>query len=111
MKFSTTGFKRLRDAYTNKYEPESLRVLASAYWHALLYVTIFVVLSAACFGLWQFAGVFRTLPESPTLVPSGARAPIINHAQLEATVQGFKDRQERYEYLKVNPPQLADPSR
>ncbi len=111
MKFSHSHWNKVRDAYANRTEPESFRILARVYWHALLYVTTCIVLIAVSYGLWQLVAVFSGPKESPVLVSSEASPPLINRTQLETTVQGFKDRQAKYEFLKSNPPQLSDPSR
>ncbi len=111
MKFSHTRWNKLGDAYANRTEPESFRILASTYWHALLYITITIVLLAVSYGLWQFVAVFAIPEEPQMLVPSGTRAPIIDRAELEGVVEGFKDREGEYNSLRSNPPSFVDPSK
>lgn len=111
MNLLTRHWKRLVGAYADRYQPEGIRVLAYFYWYALLSVAVFVVLTVFTYGYFQFSAVKSGSNSQASVVSEGAMKPPLTREELEKTLQSFEERRTKYESLKSNPPQIADPSR
>jgi len=104
-------WKNLRDAYVNRYEPENLHTLAAVYWHIVLSIVALVIFGSLCYGLWQLVSIIGVSEEEVLpLSPQGGTS-ILKKDQLEATVNGFAEREALFNFLKNNPSRLSDPSR
>ncbi|RJR12906.1 hypothetical protein C4585_03025 [Candidatus Parcubacteria bacterium] len=104
-------WRKLRDAYANRYQPEGVRVLAYFYWYTLLLLIVFVVLVVSLYGYWQFKTILNSSTQGSQTIPDGATKPPVTEEELEGVLQTFEDRRSTYEALKQAPPKVSDPSR
>lgn len=112
MKFKIDTWTRIRTAYSYRHEPEYLRLLASYFWNMLLWMATIITACVVLYGSFQLTSVFEDTGNRSAKAPAvGTEAPILDRAQLQATLNTFTERQARYESLKANPPAIADPSR
>ncbi len=110
--FDKSTLMHFRATFEHRYDPEYVRAFADLYWRSLLLAACVVVAGAAIYGAIFF---FDALPSSNT--DTSATAPIISggsnldRAQLDATLNGFAARQEKFKSLQTGaiPPE-PDPS-
>lgn len=100
---------RMRDTWQYRHEPEKLRMLADAYWRALLFVAVLILAGLILYAGLKFYSMFVEPEANPLL--SGGGVILLDKADLQETVEGFQNRQAKYEFLKRNPPKIADPSK
>ena len=105
-----TIWTRARDAWSYRHEPEVLRSLADAYWRALLFVVMLLIIAIALYSGLRLFEILTSSEEKTALQRSGGGA-ALNRAELETMLNSFVEKEVRYEYLKKNRPQIADPSR
>jgi len=65
--------------------------------------------SAVLYGGAAFLSALKLDAGGGALLTGGGTA--LNRAELKATLDGFGARKERYEFLRENRPQIADPSK
>lgn len=112
MRWTTTIFSRMRAIWQYRHEPENLRALAEAYWRALLAVSLLVFLLLVSYAGAKFYEIFMEEgTKAPLLSGGGETIPLLNAKELEATIRQLEARKARYEFLKKNPPKIADPSK
>jgi len=99
----------IRDTWQYRHEPEKLRTLADVYWRTLLFAAASVLAGITLYAGLKFYTVFGEGGENPLLSSGGGI--LLNPADLQVTMEGFGKRQADYEFLKKNPPRIADPSR
>lgn len=112
MKFKIDTWTRIRTAYAYRHEPEYLRLLASYFWNMLLWMATIITAGVVLYGSLQLVSVFEDAGNRSVKAPAvGTEAPILDRAQLQATLNIFNERRAQYEGLKANPPDVTDPSR
>ena len=111
MKWIIHLWAHVRDVWSYRHEPEHLRVLAGAYWHILLITVACGAASVALYGGLQFLSVRGMGEKVVGSLPSGVASTPLNQKELQATLEGFDARKERYEFLRTNRPEIADPSK
>lgn len=109
MNIGTNIWSRARRAWVYRDEPEHARVLAELYWRFLIVFTVLIVAGFSVYGGYLFFSA-RSLEKEEVLL-SGAGIVPFNKAELRTMLEGFAERERRYEALKSEPPQIADPSR
>ena len=109
MRSITTIWKRLRDAWGYRHEPERLRVLAGTYWRFLLFIAACIIVSVTLYGGTKFFAAHGNSGDSDFTPTGGGN--ILKPAELQAVLDGFVAREVQYESLKKNRPSIADPSR
>ncbi|MBI2610600.1 hypothetical protein HYW60_01535 [Candidatus Kaiserbacteria bacterium] len=100
----------IRDTWQYRHEPEKLRVLADMYWRMLLILAALLFLLLAIFAGVKSYSIFEEEVETPLLSSGGGSIPF-NTGELESALEQFEARRTHYEYLKKNPPEIADPSK
>ncbi|MBI4079943.1 hypothetical protein HY414_01825 [Candidatus Kaiserbacteria bacterium] len=100
----------VRDLWQYRHEPERLRVIAEVYWRLLLLLSVLVLTGLIVYAGLKFYAVFSGGEENP-LLGSGGGGISLNAAELNETVTQFGARRAQFEFLKKNPPKIADPSR
>ncbi len=111
MRWVTHIWSSIRDTWQYRHEPEKLRLLADVYWRALLVVASLVFVSLVSYGGMKFYTLFDEGEETPLLSGGSSGILLLDPGALKATLEGFEARRTRYEFLKKNPPRIADPSR
>ena len=112
MKFKIDTWTRIRTAYAYRHEPEYLRLLASYFWSMLLWTGTVIIAAVIVYGIFQLFSVFEDAGNRSTKTSAvGTEAPILDRAQLQATLKTFIERQAQYELLRTSSPNIADPSR
>ena len=109
MKWINSTWTRVSDTWSYRSEPERLRVLIEAYWRVLLGTAGVIVV---CTVLYSFINLISALSRGngePTLSPGGPAT--LDRASLHAGLGAFAERETNYEFLKKNPPTIADPSK
>lgn len=110
MKTFNVIWRRIRDLYGGRYQPEGLRPLAELYWRSLLVVSFFAIWFAILYGIWDMTGVLSTLAASPDTSPPPPST--LNKMTLDALVQEFDFRQQGFDsFTPATAPAVADPSR
>lgn len=110
MRLNINILSRMRDIYTSRHEPESLRAFADIYWRATLALGLLVTTLVVVYGIWNLTRILGDLGAPPYATPPPA--PTLDRAALRDAVRLFDTRQTRFEELKKNPPASpADPSR
>ena len=92
-----------------RQEPEQFRALAEVYWRGLLFLAGIIILGALAYGSFKLLAILSENKNTDALPPEGR--PTLNRAELQAILDGFAGRKERYEFLKTNPPKVVDPSK
>lgn len=110
MKWIDPTWRRVRDTWSYRSEPERLRVLIEAYWRMLLGAAGIVMVCAVLYSSINLISALGRGKGEPTLSPGGGGA-ALDRAGLQATLKRFADRETNYEFLKKNPPTISDPSR
>lgn len=109
MKFTFINGSRIREAWDDRSEPESLRFLATAFWRALLLIAFLAILFAFWFGSQELGVVSRA--ESVTTVSPTIKQPL-DPAQIQSALNALSARQNDYQSLSQSPlPSVADPSK
>lgn len=90
-----------------RHEPETLRVLSTLYWLALLGVASLVMLGCLTFGFWTLINVLG----ADEMVVSGASLSTtpFTRTELQGALDAFRDREMRFEEQKGSAPAFADP--
>ena len=108
MKFGTP-FNRVRDIYTNRYDPEGARAFGRLYWHSLLVIVFLILVASMVYGEWDLYEVLRDLG---SVTSASSPSPSLNRTSLKTTIFGFDQRQRAYETLRTHSGvQITDPSR
>ncbi len=101
----------LRETYANRHEPERLHVLAYIYWYIVLSITALVILASLSYGLWQISSALTVSSQGDISALPKNGVSTLKQNTLESTIDGFRERQAHFDFLKSNPPRLSDPSR
>jgi hypothetical protein len=109
MKITSDILDHVRDIYTKRREPESLRPLAAAYWRTLLGLALLAVAGSILWGVVMLFSVLDDLGTSPqATLPTAA----FNRAALDSIVSQFTARQKALQDMETNPPTaIPDPSK
>ena len=99
----------MRYRWNYRHEPECLRGLVGAYWRTLLGAAGVLIASAVLYGGAALLSALNLDAGGVALLTGGGAA--LNRAELKTTLDGFGARKERYESLRENRPQIADPSK
>jgi hypothetical protein len=99
----------VRHAWSSRNEPESMRLLAGAFWEFSLLGAVFLVTGFALFGGLMFFAAFS--PDDEPALVSGGGGVMLNRVELKAILQEFESRAERYESIKTGRTSLTDPSK
>ncbi|MEK9154350.1 MAG: hypothetical protein AAB798_02675 [Patescibacteria group bacterium] len=110
MKIIDSTLMRVRDAWSNRNEPEHLRILLESYWRALLGMAGILIACAILYSAFNLFSVLSRGKNVPALSPDEGLV-VFDNQGLETTLDGFVTRETNYEFLKKNPPKIFDPSR
>lgn len=111
MRTIAAWWRQVSEFWFYRHEPEYAMNLAFAYWSALLMIAFLFVLGVLIYGGTQLASLFLGSKSSEAALIHGSGAVLLNRKELDATLQAFEVRKERYEFLKSNPPKITDPSK
>ncbi|MCE9541139.1 hypothetical protein K8R03_01115 [Candidatus Kaiserbacteria bacterium] len=104
----TSLWRRFRELYTFRHEPEYIRPLAEIVWRAILFCILISLMCVIAFSVTVFWGVIDTL----TTPASSVKPPVaLNRAALENMLTQITARRNTFESLKTNPGPVADPSK
>ena len=99
-------FTKWNEARAARHEPEARRLLARTYWAFLICSVTLVGVFSIGYGVWEF---MRPLEKSESEVVVGASKTILNRVELQAILDGFDLRTDRFEERRVAPA-VRDPS-
>lgn len=101
---------RIMNAYSNRHEPESVRILAVYVWRATVVMSAAIIL----FGVVQ-AGIHLSSANATIAEMSNAEVQEpslpLDRTALDALLLAFEARRVRFESLKTASSTVADPSR
>jgi hypothetical protein len=97
---------KIKDALEARHEPEAQALLAHAYWSALISLLALIAIGSVAYGAWEF---MRPLTQDISSVTVGSPKAPLNRAELQTVLDGFDERNIRFEERRVAPA-LADPS-
>ncbi|MDO8562046.1 MAG: hypothetical protein Q7S05_04465 [bacterium] len=100
----------VRDMYAYRHEPERMREFAEFYWRVLLLVASVMVILVITFGIMEASAVLELRGVSEGGGGISQPIPKLDKAKLKNTLYEFQSRQERFESLKAQPPEIKDPS-
>ena len=109
MKWINSTWTRVSDTWSYRSEPERLRILIEAYWRVLLGTAGVIVIYTVLYSSINLISVLGGGEGEPTLPPGGSAT--LDSVSLQAVLGGFTERETNYEFLKKNPPAIADPSK
>ena len=98
------------EAFKSRQEPESVHVLADAYWHLLAIVCILGTIAIMTFSFWEFTDVDRALAVQPATVQDGQGTLPFEKSDLQKVVDGFAQRKAAYDFYATQAPAVTDPS-
>jgi len=111
--FDTRTATHLRTIYDHRYEPEYSRVFADLYWRALLILACIAIVGAGICGASIFFGALPTsAPDVSVNASDIAAGSNLDRLQLDATLNSFTAREEKFRSLQTAPiPLVPDPSK
>lgn len=110
MKSGLNIFKKISDAYAQRYEPEGVRIIADCYWRMLLAAAFLLLVGVFLFSTWILLGVLEGL--SAVNAMPATPPPALDKRLLDRTMQAVQSRKAQFEDLKTNrPAAISDPSR
>ncbi|OGG72828.1 hypothetical protein A3A38_02565 [Candidatus Kaiserbacteria bacterium RIFCSPLOWO2_01_FULL_53_17] len=107
MRFETDFQMKVRDALAARDEPEAQHLLASVYWSMLVSLFAIIVAASVAYGLWEFVWA----PADDEMIVSARPQAAFTRTELQKTLQGFDERQERFDERMVAPVSVKDPSK
>lgn len=102
-------WNRMRTIWVYRHEPENMRILADAYWSALLVFSALAFVGLVAYSGVKFYEIYEEGEEAPILSSVGGI--MLNREELRSTIEVFDARKSRYESFKKNLPKIDDPSR
>ncbi len=102
-------WRRAKEMYTYRHEPEYVRPLAELFWRALLVLTATGVVGVLVFAATVFWDVLATLGNA-----AGAPArtsPALDRAALQNTLRLIEEKRLDFEARKATSTPVVDPSR
>lgn len=106
MKQKSALEKGVREAVAYRNEPERMRLIAGYFWLATLSLSVAAAFLGAGYGAWVFWSVFKGAGDS---APAAIGPTPFTRAQLNAAVERFIERADRYETFSDHPPVLPEP--
>lgn len=102
-------YSSLKDLYGARHEPENLRPIAEAYWHAILLFAVIGMAGVVLLGLWEFSAVTSKIQSSlsNSNTPQGNA---LDRSQLEKTLNEFATRRAEFELASKGSHPIDDPS-
>ncbi len=102
-------FKRVKELYTYRHEPEYMRPLGEIFWHGLLFFTAVGAVAVLVFAASVFVDVLTTLGGAPT---GTSRPPVVlDRASLDAMLHRIDEKVFEYETHRASSTPVVDPSR
>ena len=102
-------FKRVKELYTYRHEPEYMRPLGEILWRTLLTVAAIGAVAVLIFAASVFLDVLTTLGGTPTGL---TRPPtVLDRAKLDETLRRIDEKIIVYEAHRIGSPAIADPSK
>ena len=98
------------EAFKNRREPEAVHMLADAFWHMLLILSLLGAIAIIGFNLWEFSDVGRALSTQSTSVAAGKDTLPFEKKDLQTVVNGFVNRKATYQLYSTQVPVVVDPS-
>lgn len=92
--------KRIRELYSARYQPESVRPLGMIIWHAVLLMVVIGIVGVIMYAVAIFTGVVESLNSTPASTkPSVA----LDRSELDSTISEIRERRA---FLDVTPTDL-----
>ncbi len=107
MSFGT--FKRVKELYTYRHEPEYMRPLGEIFWHGLLLCAAVAMVGVLVFAASVFVDVLTTLGGSaagPTRPPV-----VLDRAKLDEMLNRIDEKVVEYNAHRAASSPVVDPSR
>ena len=106
---SLNTFKRVKELYTYRHEPEYMRPLGEIVWHTLLLCAAIGAVGVLLFAASVFVDVLTTLGGSAT---GTSRPPVVlDRAKLDETLRLIDQKAVDFQALKSAPTAVVDPSK
>jgi len=98
---------KLREALADPSEPENVRIIAMAYWRALILVSLVLLVCSLTYSYGQFQGGLQVFDVSTA---SATGSGPFSRPELDQAVAAFDSRALHYAALKAQPLSDPDPS-
>jgi hypothetical protein len=103
------AFRRIRDLYGYRFEPERLRILADVYWRTTLLFACALSAGMFAYGVWILTDVLKQAEGGATLSTKSTLP--LDRTKLREALGAFGARAERMETAVKDLGPVADPSR
>lgn len=101
--------RHIRDYWRKRRNPECMHALADVLWGALLLVAVLAACTALSYGAFTFY-VDAPGAQGQSEARVGTAVETISREELSRVLEAFEQRRLRFDFLKENPPAVADPS-
>ena len=105
----TSSWRRFKELYAYRHEPERARELAGFLWRGLLVFCAVGMVSALIFA----ASIFWSVMSKLSSAAGGGlqQSSLLDRAQLQSTLRLIEERRAAFDVKKVSPAPVVDPSK
>jgi type II secretory pathway component PulC len=101
------NFSKIIYNWKNKQDPECANALAEITWKFLVTFSVIFIILVSVYSAWIYLKGNAALEDAAIVGESET----LSRETLSEVLDQFEQREQRFEYIKRNPPSIADPSR